>query len=227
MAALQETKIVSVCRAAIYGRRVRFNAAGTHARRLAASRCHGLPARGARLPSVSGWSAGRPAALRSPSLRSIRAAPDGSPLLAVTACLLATPGFPPSRAGLRAALRPCARPRSGPSGLLPTARRFSLSRLACSRRPASLRLGLVCGPPCGPVLALAPVHPGCSRRLAASWCHASRPPRRATAHRSAKNTSRLWRDCFFVCAARCCPAPGRSALLLTSPCRRPQKVPGR
>src|SRR5699024_9756510 len=80
MAALQETKIVSVCRAAIYGRRVRFNAAGTHARRLAASRCHGLPARDARLPSVSGWSAGRPAALRSPSLRSIRAAPDGSPL---------------------------------------------------------------------------------------------------------------------------------------------------
>ena len=132
MAALQETKIVSVCRAAIYGRRVRFNAAGTHARRLAASRCHGLPARGARLPSVSGWSAGRPAALRSPSLRSIRAAPDGSPLLAVTACLLATPGFPPSRAGLRAALRPCARPRSGPSGLLPTARRFLVSCFAPS-----------------------------------------------------------------------------------------------
>ena len=34
-----------------------------------------------RLPFVSGWSAGRPAALRSPSLRSIRAAHNGSALL--------------------------------------------------------------------------------------------------------------------------------------------------
>ena len=43
-----------------------------------------------------------------------------------------------------------------------------LSRFACSRRAASLRLGLVCGPPCGPALALASVHPRCSLRLSAS-----------------------------------------------------------
>ena len=40
----------------------------------------------------------------------------------VTPRLLATRGFPPSRAGLRAAARPSARPRSGPSALLATAR---------------------------------------------------------------------------------------------------------
>lgn len=43
-----------------------------------------------------------------------------------------------------------------------------LSRYACSRRAASLRLGLVCKPLCGFPLALAPVHPRCSRRLRAS-----------------------------------------------------------
>ena len=41
----------------------------------------------------------------------------------------------------------------------------ALSRLACSRLASSLRLGLVCGPLRGPALALAPVHPRCSRRL--------------------------------------------------------------
>ena len=45
---------------------------------LHAQRCHASPVRDARLSSDSGWSAGRPAALRSPSLRSIRAAHDGS-----------------------------------------------------------------------------------------------------------------------------------------------------
>ena len=45
----------------------------------------------------------------------------------VTLRLFATPGFPPSRTGLRAAMRPCARPRCGPSGLLTTAPRFSES----------------------------------------------------------------------------------------------------
>ena len=49
--------------------------------------------------------------------------------------------------------------------LLPPFPHFWLSRLACSRRAASLRLGLVCGPPCGPSLALASVHPHCSPRL--------------------------------------------------------------
>ena len=43
----------------------------------------------------------------------------------VTLCLFATPGFPPTRTGLRAALRPSARPRSSPSGLLTTAQRFA------------------------------------------------------------------------------------------------------
>ena len=38
--------------------------------------------------------------------------------------LLTTPGFPPTRTGLRAAVRPCARPRCGPSGLFATAPRF-------------------------------------------------------------------------------------------------------
>ena len=43
--------------------------------------CHALPARDARLPDHSDWSAGRRAALRSSSLRSIRAARDGAALL--------------------------------------------------------------------------------------------------------------------------------------------------
>ena len=42
----------------------------------------------------------------------------------VTPHLFATRGFPPSRAGLRGAPHPCTRPRSGPSALLTTARRF-------------------------------------------------------------------------------------------------------
>ena len=45
----------------------------------------------------------------------------------------------------------------------------TLSRFACSRRPASLRLGLVSGPlvrPCAHPFAA--VHPGCSQRLTAS-----------------------------------------------------------
>ena len=45
----------------------------------------------------------------------------------VTLRLLTTPGFPPTRTGLRAAVRPCARPRSSPSGLFATAPRFSES----------------------------------------------------------------------------------------------------
>ena len=52
-------------------------------------------------------------------------------------------------------------PHSGPAFL------SSLSRFACSRRTASLRLGLVSGP-YDPDLALASVHPRCSRRLSAS-----------------------------------------------------------
>ena len=43
--------------------------------------CHAAPAHDARLPSDSDWSAGRCAALRSSSLRSIRAVRDGSALL--------------------------------------------------------------------------------------------------------------------------------------------------
>ena len=46
-------------------------------------------------------------------------------------------------------------------------------------------------------------------------CHASRPPPRRTAHRSAKNSFGLRPNCFFVCAAHGAPAPGRSALRLT------------
>ena len=45
-------------------------------------------------------------------------------LAGVTPRLLTTPGFPPTRTGLRAAVRPCARPRCGPSGLFATAPRF-------------------------------------------------------------------------------------------------------
>ena len=58
------------------------------------------------------------------SLRSIRAARDGSALL-VTLRLLATRGFPPSQAKPASAARRlgfC--PRSGPSALLATAPRF-------------------------------------------------------------------------------------------------------
>ena len=43
-----------------------------------------------------------------------------------------------------------------------------MSRFACSRHADSLRLGLVSGPLCGPALALALLHPRCSRRLSAS-----------------------------------------------------------
>ena len=54
-------------------------------------------------------------------------------------------------------------------------------------------------------------------------CHAARPPRRATARPSAKNTLRLRRNCFFACGSRCFPAPGRSALLCRGgPCGRPR-----
>ena len=46
--------------------------------------------------------------------------------------------------------------------------RRTLSRCACSRCAASLRLGLVCGPLRGPAFALAALHPRRSRRLRAS-----------------------------------------------------------
>ena len=49
-------------------------------------------------------------------------------------------------------------------GCSPRLGRFDLSRLAGSRRPASLRLGLVLWP-MATSLALASVHPGCSPRL--------------------------------------------------------------
>ena len=41
----------------------------------------------------------------------------------------------------------------------------------------------------------------------------SHPPRRPTAPRSAENAAGLCPACFSVCACRCCPAPGCSALL--------------
>ena len=78
-----------------------------------------------------------------------------------------TPGFPPTRNSHCGLCPPVmAIPRSSPTGLLRGLRTSSLSRLACSRRPASLRLranpvGL--RPPW--VLPFAPVHPGCSQRL--------------------------------------------------------------
>ena len=67
--------------------------------------------------------------------------------------LRASPVFPSARRAVR---------------LLPAARTLrSLSRLTCSRRPASLRLGLVLWPS-AMSLALAAVHPGCSRRFGRS-----------------------------------------------------------
>ena len=47
-------------------------------------------------------------------------------------------------------------------------------------------------------------------RLYSVSYHASHPPRRHTAYRSAKNILRLRHNCFFVCAVRCAPVPGRS-----------------
>ncbi len=47
-------------------------------------RCHAAPVRHARLPSASAWSPPRNAGLRSASLRSIRAAHDGSALPSTT-----------------------------------------------------------------------------------------------------------------------------------------------
>ena len=97
-------------------------------------------------------------------------------------------------------------PAPGPSALRVTLRlahgRAAKSR--CAKNAAGL------GPACFFVSALLsdPV-----RGLRASWCHAAGPPRRHTARPSAKNTLRRWRNCFFVCGARCAPAPGPSALL--------------
>ena len=106
--------------------------------------------------------------------------------------------------------------------LLTTAPRF-LSRSACSRRGHYSPLRRKCR------RASAGLFSGLrgslcrgSRRLRAS-CHAARPPRRATARPSAKNTLRLRRNCFFACGSRCFPAPGRSALLCRGgPCGRPR-----
>ena len=83
------------------------------------------------------------------------AAHDGSTLLPVTLRLCATRGFPPTRAGLRAAARPCARPRSGPSALRITAQRFLLSRFACAQRGSKpLRLHKPACRPYGPPVRL-------------------------------------------------------------------------
>ena len=104
-------------------------------------------------------------------------------------------------------------PAPGPSALRVTLRlahgRAAKSR--CAKNAAGL------GPACFFVSALLsdPV-----RGLRASWCHAAGPPRRHTARPSAKNTLRRWRNCFFVCGARCAPAPGPSALLTCPAGRR-------
>ena len=106
--------------------------------------------------------------------------------------------------------------------LLTTAPRF-LSRSACSRRGHYSPLRRKCrrASP-GLFSGLRGSLCRCSRRLHAS-CHAARPPRRATARPSAKNTLRLRRNCFFACGSRCFPAPGRSALLgRGGPCGRPR-----
>ena len=58
-------------------------------------------------------------------------------------------------------------------------------------------------------------------------CHAARPPRRATAHCSAEHAAGLRPACFSVCAVRCCPAPGRSALLFILPAFSPSGQPAR
>ena len=58
-------------------------------------------------------------------------------------------------------------------------------------------------------------------------CHAARPPRRATAHCSAEHAAGLRPACFSVCAVRCCPAPGRSALLFILPAFSPSGQPWR
>src|SRR5699024_4720751 len=88
---------------------------------------------------AAGWAHGRVAfaATRFPNrlasrvlVCKARSAPSSparlpSALKSLTLRLFATPGFPPTRTGLRAALRPSARPRSGPSGLLTTAPRLN------------------------------------------------------------------------------------------------------
>ena len=57
--------------------------------------------------------------------------------------------------------------------------------------------------------------PACAAHCAAAHdgsallcCHAARPPRRATARPSAKNTLRLRRNCFFACGSRCFATTG-------------------
>ncbi len=84
------------------------------------SLCHAPPARDTRLPSDSGWSASHFVAFRSPSLRSIRAAPDGSALPSVT-------GRP----------RPARRGRLG-----------SGTAAAVAQSPSTKQAPL-CAPPCG------------------------------------------------------------------------------
>ena len=95
-------------------------------------RCHASAAHNAVLSRSDCTS--RPAAL--PGLRSVCSAPRLSPLCAaaqrvcvVTLRLCATRGFPPTRAGLRGAPHPCARPRSGPGSPARLSLRFCVVTL--------------------------------------------------------------------------------------------------
>ena len=140
--------------------------------------CHAsLASRPGRLPSDSGWSSGRPAALRSPSLQSRLPCSAAQRFPLSRFAPFATAHCSPLRRKCRRLCRPVFRSVGLAVYLLLGAQRFPLSRFACSQRAASLCLGLVFGPLCGPPLALAPVHPPCSRRLSASPYRKFRPGR--------------------------------------------------
>ena len=121
--------------------------------------------------------------------------------------LRAPPEMPPGRA------RPVFRSARVTAALLPALPRFvsrCVSLAAGSLSRAARKMPLAGGQP---VFSSPPLLSSPARGLRASWCHAAGPPRRHTARPSAKNTLRRWRNCFFVCGARCAPAPGPSALL--------------
>ena len=117
----------------------------------------GLAAPPGCFPSDSGWCPGRFASLPSPSLQSKRPAQLSSRFLSRSDWPRRRGAFPPTRAGVRAALRPSPHPRFSPSAPAQLSSRF-LSRSDWPRRGAlSLRLGLVSGPLCDPPLTLASV----------------------------------------------------------------------
>ena len=142
----------------------------------------------------------------------------------VTLRLFATPGFPPApgRPG-PAHGRPWALPiRSGPSGLLTTAQRFSITPRLWATRSKPYDCGKTRPGP-GRVPSGFPLR----SRLSPLPMTAQRFPvtpralRNGTLLTTPPEMPRPPAACFPVCVVRCAPAPGRSALLPKQTLRNP------